>query len=121
MYSSSLSNGKKYKELKFGSEPFEKDGITELPFQKTRFFPFTFNFQFYRRFYPFSKLFVPKECSLFYYDLTELLQTFPGSGLSWKERLLLSINRGRKARKILYPFLEENAPTQSIQDALNLK
>ncbi len=121
VYSSSLSKGKKYKNFKFDSKPFEKDGITEFPFQKTKFFPFTFNFQFYRSFYPFSKLFEPKNCTLFYYDLTELLQTFPGSGLSLKKRLLLSINRGRKARRILYPFLKKHAPTQSMTEALNLK
>ena len=120
VYSSSLSMGKKYKEIKFDAEPFEKEGIMEFPLQKTKIFPKTFNFHFFRRFYPFSKFFVPENCSLFSYDLTELLQTFPGSGLSWKKRLNLSINRGRKARKILYPFLEKNAPTSSIKEALKL-
>jgi len=118
-YSSSLVAGRfpgKYNN-KISNRPFEKDGIKEYPIQGAKLLKTPFGFPFMRFLHPFSKVFIPNELYMFYYNLSELLEKRPGPKEPIYTRLLYGIRRGRKARKILYNFLNENVPTKSIRDS----
>jgi hypothetical protein len=96
----------------------DKGGVKEIPVQKNKFFPGHFGLPSYRLFYPLSKLFVPKHPRIFYYSTAELFDPFPGKDEGFMNRLLLSVNLGRTARRILYPLLKKFAPTISILEFL---
>ena len=89
-----------------------------IPIQKMKLLPFGFGFPSYRFFYPFSKFLIPKDLKIFYYNPTELIEKFHGPTESIFTRLILSLRRGRRARQILYPFLEKFGPTESIASYL---
>ncbi|TRO62035.1 hypothetical protein E2P64_00690 [Candidatus Bathyarchaeota archaeon] len=103
---------------KIESRPFDKEGIKEYPLQSFRFLHFPLGLSFMRLMYPVSKLMVPKKPYMFYYHTTELLRTWPGEEEPLGIRLMYGINRGRRARRLLYSFLEKHAPTKSIRDHL---
>ena len=103
---------------KIEAKPFDKDGIKEYPVPSFRMLPLPFGLPFMRLLHPISKLFIPKKPYMFYYHPTELLRTWPGHEESAATRLLYGINKGRKARRILYDFLQKHSPTQSIRDHL---
>lgn len=118
-YSSSLVAGRfpgRYNN-KISDRPFEKDGIKEYPIQGVKLLKTPFGFPFMRTFHPLSKVFAPNEPYIFYYHLTELLEKRPGPKEPLSARLFGGIRRGRSSRKILYNFLNENAPTNSIRDS----
>lgn len=118
LYSSSLVAGwfpgRYHNRIK--AKPFSKGGIKEYPVQSFRLIPLPFGLSFMRLLYPLSKLLVPKKPYMFYYHTTELLKGWPGPGEPLPVRVLYGINRGMRARRILYEFLERHAPTQSIRD-----
>ena len=117
-YSSSLVAGRfpgRYSN-KISDRPFDKDGIKEYPIQGVKLFKTPFGFPFVRSFHPLSKILAP-EPYIFYYHLTELLEKRPGPEVPLYARLLGGMHRGRGARKILYNFLNDNAPTKSIQNS----
>ena len=118
-YSSSLVAGRfpgRYNN-KIPDRPFEKDGIKEYPIQSFRFLRLPYGLPFMRILSPLSKVIGPGDPYMFYYHLTELLEKRPGPGESLSVRTVYAIRRGRKARKMLYGFLNENAPTKSIRDS----
>ncbi|MBR9680174.1 MAG: polysaccharide deacetylase family protein [Candidatus Altiarchaeota archaeon] len=118
-YSSSLVSGffpGRYKN-KIPDKPFERQGIKEIPLQSFQIFGFPFGLSFLRIAHPISNRFVPKDKRIFYFHPTELLERRPGPLESKLVRLFYQINRGKKAKKILFDFLESQAPTQSIRQA----
>jgi hypothetical protein len=95
-----------------------RDGVKEIPIQKMIILPVHFGLPSYRLLYPLSKLFVPRRPRIFYYSTAELSDIFPGQNEGLLSRIVLSINRGRRARRLLYPILNKFAPTVSISEFL---
>ena len=121
-YSSSLVSGffpGRYNN-RIPEKPFKKDGIFEVPVQSFRLVGLPFGLSFMRLFFPVSKILAPKTPGMFYFHPTELLDRPPGPAEPFLIRLLYRRNRGKKAEKILFDFLQEHSPTQSVRQALSL-
>jgi len=120
-YSSSLVAGyfpKRYHN-KIKPFPFKRNGITEVPIPHFKLIHVPFGLSFMRLMWPFSKILTPKKPYLFYYYPTELLAEPPGPKEGKLIRILYGINRGQKARKILYQFLQKQGQTVSILEYLS--